>query len=280
MENLKEYIYPKTIDETLKLLQDDSTEIIAGGTHLATREKTLIRRIVDITRLKLNYIEKRGERVHIGSTTTITEVIESPLTLEIGKGCLARACKLIGDTPLRNAITVGGNIARSYPWAGLPVVLLILDATIEIITANGSKRSISAVEYFEIGRVTSNELITEIIFPLRNNWVCKYEKFALTSVDFSWITLGLALEFTDDLISDARFAVSRIMKAQRLGNVETTLIGKTIEQLNEEEITKEMMKSLNIVQDFRSSKEYRLALAKALFYELLQKIKESHQCTI
>ena len=108
MNTIRNYYYPASIKEALSLLANDNTEIIAGGTHITT--STQIKpRLVDITRLKMNYITEEEQEIIIGSTTTITEILESPLTTEIGNGILTKACSLIGDTPLRNTITLGGS---------------------------------------------------------------------------------------------------------------------------------------------------------------------------
>ena len=143
----QEYFYPSNLEEALNLLSKESTEIIAGGTHLATSKNRAKSNFVDITRLGLNYIQKDQQLVRVGSTTTITEMIESPIISEIGNGILTKACQLIADTPLRNVITIGGNIAGTYPWVGLPVVLLVLDAEVEIKSLENTKK-VSANDYY------------------------------------------------------------------------------------------------------------------------------------
>jgi len=78
MKQLQEFIYPNSIEEALSFL-DESTEIIAGGTHITVSKNQSFKRLVDITRIGLNYIKKEDHQVRIGSTTTVTEMIESSI---------------------------------------------------------------------------------------------------------------------------------------------------------------------------------------------------------
>ena len=268
MNQLQEYLYPSSLEEAFNLLIKESTEIIAGGTHINIAKNQSIIRLVDITRLGLNSIKKEHQTVRIGSTTTITEMIESPIISEIGNGILTKACQLIGDTPLRNIITLGGNIARTYPWVGLPVVLLVLNAEIVIISQEGT-RKVSAIEYFKGGKLMKGEIITEVIFPIRKDYFCRYEKFSLTRVDYSWLTMAFAAKKENERIVDPHLAVSRITKAQRITKAEELLQGKQLLALDLKEVISKLKQSVKIVADYRSSKDYRLHLLGVLFKRML-----------
>ncbi|MFX1284031.1 MAG: FAD binding domain-containing protein [Promethearchaeota archaeon] len=268
----QEFSYPTSLEEALNLLTKESTAIIAGGTHLATSKNRTISNFVDITRLGLNYIKKDQKFARVGSTTTITEIIESPIIRKIGNGILTEACQLIGDTPLRNVITLGGNIAGTYPWVGLPVVLLVLDS--EIVIRNlGGIRKVSAKDYFKGDKLHKGEIITEVVFPFRDNYFCRYEKFSLTTVDYSWLTMAFAAKKENGIIVDPRLAVSRITKAQRVIQVEEFLKGKSLSNLDIDTAVTTLRQSINIVADYRSSKSYREHLLGLLFRRMLNELK-------
>ncbi|MHA2246386.1 MAG: FAD binding domain-containing protein [Candidatus Hodarchaeales archaeon] len=273
MKQLQEYIYPSSIEEALSFL-DESTEIIAGGTHITVSRNQAFKRLVDISKIGLNYIKKEDHQVRIGSATTVTEMIESPIVREIGNGVLTKACQLIGDTPLRNVITLGGNIARYYPWAGLPVVLLVVDAEIVIVDQEETEQIISATKYFKKAKVNPGEIIKEVIFPLKSDWFCRYEKFALTTVDYSWLTMAFAAKNEGGSITDPHMAVSRITKVTRVSEVEKLLEGKELTKLIIDEVIQTLRTSVNVVSDYRSSKEYREHLLGILFKRTLNEMKE------
>ncbi|MFX1508241.1 MAG: FAD binding domain-containing protein [Promethearchaeota archaeon] len=270
----QEYYFPSNLEEALNLLSKESTEIIAGGTHLTTSKNRTKSNFVDITRLGLNFVKQDHECVKVGSTTTITEMIESPIINEIGNGILTKACQLIADTPLRNVITLGGNIAGTYPWVGLPVVLLVLDAEIKIKSLEDT-RKVPVNDYYKGGKIQKGEIITEITFPFRNDYFCRYEKFALTKTDYSWLTMAFSAKNDNGIIVDPHLAVSRISKIQRVVQVEKLLEGKSLSNLDIETVITTLKNSVKIVADYRSSKIYREHLLGVLFRRMLEEMKGS-----
>jgi carbon-monoxide dehydrogenase medium subunit len=275
MTNITEYLYPSNTKQALKFLSEkENSEFIAGGTGGIRGN---VKRLVDIMHLGLNNISKVDSTITIGSTSTLTDMYESALVEELGDGVVKKACQLCADTPLRNMITLGGNIAHLYIWAGLPVVLLTLDAEIEILRANGESYNIDAKDYFNTNGITKGELITKIHFPLRDDWKHFYEKFCLTTVDYTWLTMAFAVKVKDGKITDSRIAVSRITKARRITEVENTLKGQALAELDIEKVVSTLLSSVTITSDYRSSKEYRRQLLGALFTRMLQQTVEENQ---
>ena len=275
MKNINKYLYPTDVNDALDLLnENENSAFIAGGTHLTLGKGLKIHCLVDITRLGLNKITDRTTSVEVGATTTITEMYEAPLVKEIGNGVLIKACKLIGDTPLRNKITLGGNIARLYPWVGLPVILLTLDAEVIIQKGDGNQYKVPAVEHFTKGGVPTGELITGVVFPKRSDWFHSYEQFALTTVDYTWLTIAFAAKIQDGKIIDSRVAVSRITKVKRVSAVEEILKDHLLNELDIDKTVQTLQQEVDIVQDYRSSIEYRKQLLGVLFRRMLQQLQE------
>ena len=274
MPKITKWFYPTTIDETLTLLSDNKTEIIAGGTHIATQRYQSATKMVDITRIPLNYLKKEKNSLRIGSITTISDMVESPLTLEVGNGILTKACKLIADNPLRNRITLGGNIARKLPWAGLPVVLLVLDAEIVIIEKEKSEEKIPARIFFEKEKLNKGKLIKEVIFPIKSSLFTHYEKFRLTTSDYTWLTFAFSAYIDSGIIKDVKFALSRITKLQRVTAVEEALLGKRIDKIDIQHVISVLRSNISIIADFRSSKEYRTELLEVLLKRTINVMKE------
>ena len=274
MKNVIEYLYPTNVKDALSMFSEDiKCAYIAGGTHLAG-SKSNTQRLIDLSKIGLNKIDEKGEDIEIGATTTISDLYHSPSIEKIGGGVFTNACRLIGDTPLRNMITIGGNIAKLYPWAGLPTVLLTLGANIEIISKTGEYNTVAADQYFTNGGVKKGEIITKIIVPKASDWTHFYEKFALTTVDYTWLTIAFSIKIVNGVIEDARLAVSRITKVKRISEVEKSLIGKKLTELDINDLIKTLQSSVKIVSDYRSSKEYRKHLLGAMFQKMLLKLQE------
>jgi len=243
MDRLKEYYYPSSLQEALSLLINGSTAIIAGGTHITMAKDRSITRLVDIMNVGLSYIQQKNNAIHIGSTTTISDIFKSTIVQKVGNGILTKACQLIGDTPLRNVITLGGNIAKPYPWAGLP-------------------------------NAAQGEIIKEVIFPIKKERFCRYEKFSLTTVDYSWLAIAFSTKIANKTIEEPHLAVSRITKPHRITEVELFLTGKEIEKLDTNKVISTLRDSVKVVSDYRSSKIYRKHLLGVLFKRMLTNLKE------
>ncbi|MHA2054475.1 MAG: FAD binding domain-containing protein [Candidatus Hodarchaeales archaeon] len=277
MRNLTEYLYPTDIKDALSMFSNDITSsYLAGGTHLVG-DRNNKQRFIDLGELGLNEIVDKGSKIEIGATATISEAYHSPIIAKIGDGILKKACRLIGDTPLRNMITFGGNIAKLYPWAGLPTVLLTLDARIEIVNKTGEHNEITAEQYFFNGGVNGGDIITKISIPKASDWIHFYEKFALTTVDYTWLTMAFSVKVVEGVVEDSRLAVSRITKVRRIKEVENLIIGKNIIELNVDELMVALQSSIDIISDFRSSKEYRKHLLGVLFQRMLLKLQEGNK---
>ncbi|MHA1993937.1 MAG: FAD binding domain-containing protein [Candidatus Hodarchaeales archaeon] len=275
MKNVTEYMYPSDITQALSLYaEQEHSAYIAGGTHLVAENRNNTIRLIDITRLGMNEIIGGDESIEVGATATITDMYNSPVVNKVGNGVLTKACQQIGDTPLRNAITLGGNIARLYTWAGLPVVLLTLDAEVEIINPKGETKTLPAVDHFAKGGVKGGDLILKVFFPHKNSWFHSYEKFSLTTSDYTWLTIAFAAEVKEGTITDVRFAVSRITKVTRLAEVEKALMGQKVKEIDFKQLLTILETSVDIVSDYRVSKEYRKHILGVLFTRMLKKLQE------
>lgn len=167
-----EYHRAESLDEALSLLgEHGGAKVLAGGHSLLPMMKLRLAQppaLVDIGRVgELRGISRSGDSLRIGSLTTHAEVAASK---EIRSGCaiLAEAAGKIGDPHVRNAGTVGGNIAHADPASDLPAVLVALGATIHLKSADGS-RQVAAGEFF-LDLLTTDmkpgEILTAVEVPV------------------------------------------------------------------------------------------------------------------
>jgi CO/xanthine dehydrogenase FAD-binding subunit len=113
--------------------------LLAGGTDLLVdinfgRKRP--RDVVAIHRLDdLRYLERNG-RVRIGAGVTYTRMLHE----ETGSAALREAARTVGSPQIRNAGTLGGNIATSSPAGDTLPVLAALDATVVLRSKSGERR--------------------------------------------------------------------------------------------------------------------------------------------
>ena len=118
---------------------DSASEPLAGGTDLMVDVNFGRKRptsVVVIDRLaELGEVTRRN-RVSVGGGVTYTRLLREGA----GSVALAEASRTVGSPQIRNAGTLGGNIATSSPAGDTLPVLAALDATIVLRSADGERR--------------------------------------------------------------------------------------------------------------------------------------------
>ena len=134
---------PETVAAVLDALAEDpDAHLLAGGTDLMVEVNFGNRRPPSVVALRRvdelgRWHEADGEVV-IGAGVTWSE-IESP-SLAALVPALAGAARTVGSPQIRNAGTIGGNIATASPAGdGLPA-LYALDAVVEVAGPRGRRQ--------------------------------------------------------------------------------------------------------------------------------------------
>jgi carbon-monoxide dehydrogenase medium subunit len=141
--------------------------LIAGGQSLVSMMKLRMAQpaaVVDIGRIaELRGIGERGDAIRIGALTTHAELAASDL---VRRRCplLSQAAAQIADPQVRNAGTVGGNIAHFDPGSDLPPALVAADASVHLRGAGG-ERTVAAADFF-VGLMTTLLAEREVILAV------------------------------------------------------------------------------------------------------------------
>ncbi len=113
--------------------------LLAGGTDLMVdlnfgRKRP--GRVLAIDRVpELAHLERNG-RVLMGAGVTYTRMLAE----DVGSAALREAARTVGSPQIRNAGTLGGNIATSSPAGDTLPVLAALDATVVLRSKAGERR--------------------------------------------------------------------------------------------------------------------------------------------
>lgn len=170
LSNLKRYYRPKSIAEALALLEKNSGSIliIAGGTKLVKTDNAIVQELVDITALDLDYIQENHGVVRIGATTPIQKIVEAPELKTAFQEVLSEAARLTHVSKMvRNAATIGGELATTGPLSVLYCVLLVLQAQVRI--AGGDEFAL-AMNIFKDKKDLNGGILVEVLVPrLREN---------------------------------------------------------------------------------------------------------------
>ena len=132
----EEYVDATSLEAGVRALADGVGTPVAGGTDLWIQKDLGKRRfgarLVNIRHIfELGGIGESEGRVRIGALATVTEILESPFLRRIAP-VLPQAADRFASMQIRNAATVGGNIANASPAADLVLPLICLDAEVEL----------------------------------------------------------------------------------------------------------------------------------------------------
>jgi carbon-monoxide dehydrogenase medium subunit len=175
-----EYVAARTAEEALDLWRErPAGAYFAGGTDLLPQMR-LGRRapetIIDIKRANgLDQIRETETRLVIGAAVSLA-AIESHPAVRKGFPLLAQCARVVGARPLRHRATLAGNICNASPAADTAVALLVLDAVVRTVGADGA-RELPVIEFFTgPGRTVlrPGELVTEVVLPRASVWRGEY----------------------------------------------------------------------------------------------------------
>ena len=257
------YLQPKSVDEAVQALSENSLFVLAGGTdyYPARVGKPLNDDILDITGITdLRGITENDDHFHIGALTRWTDVIETRLP-DYFDG-LKLAAREVGGVQIQNAGTIAGNICNASPAADGVPPLLALDAKVELTSASRGTRVLALSEFIQGVRKTAlcdDELMTAILIPRPPTQArSAFEKLGnrrYLVISISMVAATITCD-SDGRIVDARVAVGACSPvAQRLSHLECDLIGNTVQDIK---ITEEHFASLSPIDDVRGSAPYRL----------------------
>jgi len=130
----------RDLDDAMRALAaDPRADLLAGGTDLMVEINFGRRRpesVVAIDRVEeLRGIERNG-LVRVGAGVTYTRLLGE----DTASPALREASRTVGSPQIRNAGTIGGNIATSSPAGDALPVLAALDATIVVRSLRGERR--------------------------------------------------------------------------------------------------------------------------------------------
>lgn len=140
MKLWNKYHNPRTVEEAVATLAQygGAARVIAGGTDLiidlrAEGGQHVQEALVDITAIQdLCKITVDGDTVTIGGGVTHAAIVKHP-DLARRATALVESCGVVGGPQVRNAGTLGGNVAHALPAGDGTTSLVALDAEVEIV---------------------------------------------------------------------------------------------------------------------------------------------------
>lgn len=279
--NIKEYYFPKTIIQAVKkmysLIEDETDSSLpkavysTGAIHLIYKKLIGASCVIDISRLPLNYIFAKGNKIHIGATVSLQQLIDNPIIARVANGIICASALAWSSKLKRQLTTLEDILSNNVFKAEIVTVLTALDAQLKVQGIK-KKRTISLSTLFYDSednpeKPAGYELITELIIPPQKpNLKAIFTRFSVIESDISIMNIACLLSMKKNKCTFARIVFGGgFQHPIRARFLEEELLGK--------EITEELINSLSYkvaetlpepISDFRATAEYRRKISNVL----------------
>jgi CO/xanthine dehydrogenase FAD-binding subunit len=270
------YVQAKTLDEALLSLKQPESKIIAGGQSLVPLMNYRLSQpstLIDISSIiELSQISIKDHKLEIGSLVTHNQAITSK---DITKflPIISFALEHTAHKTIRNSGTIGGSAAHADPSAEWPLLITLLDCSINTVSYENS-RTILAKDFF-ISELTTDlkedEIIKSFNFPkIKQNYGWSFEEIVQRSGDFALFSAGSIIEIDHNIIVNSKLCVGGAGETPiRLSNIEALIKGKNIESNFDNIKNDQFLSLLDPTSDEHASMEYRLHIGPQVIRNVL-----------
>jgi len=268
-----EYLVADSIETAVAALAQAGGEakIIAGGQSLVPMLNFRLLRpaiLVDINRIPdLAYVREDGDKVRIGALARHHQLETSPV-IAGHFPVLREAMTHVAHLAIRNRGTIGGSLSHADPAAELPMMAMLLDAQLRVVSPAG-ERSVAAHDFFQDALsvdLAEDEMVREVVLPKlppRTGW--GFAEVARRSGDFALAAVAVTLTLAADTIVQARVAITGVAPTpRRVRDAEALLVGKRVDHALAQEVIGRVRAAAEPQADLHASAGYRRHLVGVL----------------
>jgi len=261
------HIQPNTTDELAEWYagHPDAT-LVAGATDVGLWVTKQFRTLGPIAFLN-NCADLRGitvteDSIRVGAATTLSEL--EPVMQEHHPD-FARMIRRYGAVQVRNAATIGGNIANGSPIGDGPPALIALGATLHLRHGD-SRREIPLEDFFtDYGKQdrAPGEFVEAITIPRQRDTLRCYKLSKRFDQDISAVCGCISITGDGQTIQTARLAYGGMAGIpKRAARAEAALIGQPWSEATMQRAMRAMADDFQPLSDMRASAQYRLQTAQ------------------
>ena len=258
---------PRDSDElAMWYLANPDATLIAGATDVGLWVTKQLRDLAPVAFLNgvtdLQAIERQGDAVHIGAGVTITDLHEAMRDLHPS---FAELLRRYSSVQVRNAATIGGNIANGSPIGDGPPALIALGATLHLRRGD-DMRSLPLEQFFLAYRKQDRrpgEFVAGVSIPASAPALRCYKLSKRFDQDLSAVCGCFNVTVADGVVRAARIAFGGMAGVpKRAALAEAALVGKPWTLATAEAAAVAMAGDFTPLSDMRASAEYRMRTAQ------------------
>jgi xanthine dehydrogenase small subunit len=269
------FFAPTTLDELAALREaNPQAQLVAGSTDVGLWVNKQFRALGDILYVGAVDALKRIEERDAGHGRELW--IGAGASLEAAFAALAKRFPDLTDVwlrfaspPIRNAGTMGGNVANGSPIGDSPPVLMALDAQIELRRGARVRRLPLHEFYLDYmkSRLEPGEFVQALAVPLSvaTRQLRAYKISKRFDCDISALCAGLSIELDAGIVKTVRLAYGGMAATvKRAALAEAALLGQPWTQATVAAAKTALAQDFKPLSDMRASAAYRLQVAQNL----------------
>lgn len=245
--------------------------LVAGGTDLYVQRGAALPdgdvRLLN-TESPVRPARPDGADIVLDARMTFESFVHDPLV----RACLPDIDAynlLISSWPVRTRSTLGGNICNASPIADMTCLLLALEATLLLTTAEGGERRLPLRSFFldyKTLDLKPGEWITAIVFPRPEPARVNWEKVSKRPwLDIASVNAAAKIDAADGSIRSAHLALGGVAPIPLyLEKTSAGLAGKPLTTATVKEALDQVREEIVPISDVRGSARYKRLLARQL----------------
>jgi xanthine dehydrogenase small subunit len=247
--------------------------LVAGATDVGlwvTKQLRDLPKVAFLNRARdLARIEVTEGSLRFGAGTTMSEVLEAVQErFPSWAGLILR----YGSAQVRNAATIGGNVANGSPIGDNPPALIALGATLHL--RRGDERRVMPVEAFflDYGKQDRRpgEFVEAVTVPAEAPSFRVYKLSKRFDQDISAVCGGFNLLVEGGVVREARIAFGGMAGVpKRASHLEAALVGQPWRLATVEAALPDLARDFTPLSDMRASASYRLEAAEGMLVRYL-----------
>lgn len=258
------YLAPRTLGALLRArARHPGAQIVAGCTDVGlwvTKMHMQFARVLDLTRVaELRRIERYPHHVAIGAAVTLADAYAE---LVRSRPQLRAFANRFAGLPVRNAGTLGGNVANGSPIGDSMPLLIALGANVVLMSLRGHRELPLEALYTGYRRsvMAADEVLAWIKVPLpeAGEFMRVYKISKRFDDDISAVCLALKLHVRDGRVRSAQIGAGGVAATPvRARRTEAMLTGRTWDAALVQRAMQVLRSEFQPISDMRASAAYR-----------------------
>ena len=269
----RRFFAPRTVDDLAARFEEmPNAVLLAGGTDVGiwvTKKHLDLPAVIYTGRVdEMNHVAVGDDAIDIGAAVTLTDCM--PVLDEYFPE-LRDLLTRFASPPIRNAGTLGGNVANGSPIGDSMPALLVLDA--ELLLRKGTQSRVMPLSEFYLGyqqnALAPAEFIEQIRIPKsRDDFrIRSYKVSKRFDQDISAVCGAYRLKLDGTIVASIKIAYGGLAAIpQRALATEEALNGQEWSEESVRAAIEHLEKDFQPISDMRATSGYRLEVCRNLLY--------------